>query len=90
MLIMRRYPLQVTLIKFTYFFPQFLFTDTVHKYLYVTFDYARTVWPRKLEFTPTNIITHPTDAMVIIVHDTDDPVKKVKPIASYTVLYFSI
>ena len=51
--------------------------DTLHKYLFATDDYGRTIYPHKLPFTPSEVITHPTDAMVIIAHDTTDPQQKV-------------
>lgn len=49
----------------------------MNKLLFVTMDYGRTVEPRALKFTPSEVITHPTNAMVILVHDTQDPEKKV-------------
>uniref|UniRef100_A0A6A7G8W9 Sortilin-related receptor n=5 Tax=Hirondellea gigas TaxID=1518452 RepID=A0A6A7G8W9_9CRUS len=58
------------------FTSRFVFTDKKHKLLFVTLDYGRSVWLRELSFTPSEVITHPTDASVILVHDTDDLEKK--------------
>ncbi|KAF2366491.1 Sortilin N-terminal [Trinorchestia longiramus] len=58
------------------FTSRFVFTDTQHKYLFVTLDYGKTILPRKLNFTPSEVINHPTDASVILVHDTVDVEKK--------------
>lgn len=56
---------------------QFVFTDVLNEYIFVTKDYGETVVPHKVGFSPSEVMFHPIDAEVLLVHDTKDTERKV-------------
>lgn len=56
---------------------QFVFTDVLSKYIFVSRDRGETIVPHELSFTPSEVMFHPTDDEVLLIHDTKDPERKV-------------
>ncbi|KAG0721755.1 Sortilin-related receptor [Chionoecetes opilio] len=55
---------------------QFVFTDVLNKYIFVTEDYGETVTAHKVGFIPSEVMFHPINAEVLLIHDTDDSERK--------------
>lgn len=56
---------------------QFVFTDTINKFLFTTIDFGHTIKSIQLEFTPSEVSMHPTNAAVFVIMDQQDVEKKV-------------
>ena len=46
--------------------------------MYVTLDYGLTIWARKVDFVPSEVSNHPTNALIIVILDTVDPERRVR------------
>ncbi|XP_076042677.1 sortilin-related receptor-like [Oratosquilla oratoria] len=53
-----------------------VFTDVVHKYLYTTRDWGKTILRHVLDFTPSMITYHPTDSDVVLAYDMENKLKQ--------------
>ncbi len=56
---------------------QFVFTDVLSNHIFVTKDYGETVVSHQVGFVPSEVMFHPIDAEVLLIHDTDDSERKV-------------
>lgn len=58
------------------FHSRFVFTDVLSNYIFVSKDRGQTIVPHQVFFTPSEVMFHPTDAEVLLIHDTEDPERK--------------
>lgn len=54
-----------------------MFTDVLSNCIFVSKDYAETITPYKVSFTPSEVMFHPTIPDVLLIHDTEDPQRRV-------------
>lgn len=57
---------------------QFVFTDVLSNHIFVSKDRGQTIVPHRVSFTPSEVMFHPTEAEVLLIHDTEDPERKVR------------
>ena len=59
------------------FFLQYIFTDILHNYIFVTTHAAGSYYRHYLPFTPRQIALHPTNEDIVLAYDEEDSQKRV-------------